>query len=97
MYELGIVVGVMVVRMVVVLWDDFGYAYHILLFTWSLFTAFTASMHIIYCCCLESIFRCYSIHAYYYRSVLGGIRVHFKFPRLACMHTIYCISCVGGD
>ena len=51
MYELGIVVGVIVGRMVVVLWDDFGYAYHVLLFAWSLFSDITAFMLIIIFLC----------------------------------------------
>ena len=29
--------------------------------------------------------------------LLGGMCVHFKFPRLACMRNLYCISCVFGD
>ena len=29
--------------------------------------------------------------------LLRGMCMHFKFSRIACMHTIYCISCVFGD
>ena len=32
-----------------------------------------------------------------YCCLLGGMCVHFKFPRLACMPNLYCISCVFGD
>ena len=42
---------IIVVRMVVVLWDDFGYAYHVLLFAWSLFSDVAAFMLIIIVLC----------------------------------------------
>ena len=32
-----------------------------------------------------------SIHAHYYRSVLGGMCVHFKFPGLARVLNLYCL------
>ena len=44
------------------------------------------------CHCLGAIYCFTAFMHIIYCCLLGGMRVHFKFPRLACMPNLYCIS-----